>query len=159
MGSGKSTAGKTLAHVLQRPLLDTDSLIETRKGKSVAEIFAAEGEETFREYERQLLLELVNLPQPAVIVCGGGTPCFAGIMDMLNAHAATFYLYAPADILYARLKNEAAHRPLLQGKENLQQFIAELLAQREPFYKQAKFIINTAGKTAEEIAAEAAARV
>ncbi|MDR2358390.1 MAG: shikimate kinase [Prevotellaceae bacterium] len=156
MGSGKSTVGKALARILQRPLFDTDSLIETRKEKSVAEIFTAEGEAKFREYERQLLLELVNAPQPSVIVCGGGTPCFAGVMDILNAHTATFYLYTPVDILYARLKNEAAQRPLLQGKEDLQKFIETLLAQRELFYKQAKFIINTAGKTAKEIAEEAA---
>ncbi|MDR0692461.1 MAG: shikimate kinase [Prevotellaceae bacterium] len=157
MGSGKSTVGKALAHVLQRPLFDTDSLIETRKGKSVAEIFTAEGEEKFREYEWQLLLELVNTPQPAVIVCGGGTPCFAGVMDVLNTHTATFYLHTPVDILYARLKNEAAHRPLLQGKNDLRQFIEELLAHREPFYQKATYTIHTAGKTVEEIAEEVAA--
>ena len=156
MGSGKSTVGKTLAHALQRPLFDTDSLIETRKGKNIAEIFTAEGEEKFREYERQLLLELVNLSQPSVIVCGGGTPCFAGVMDMLNTHAATFYLHTPVDILYARLKNKAAHRPLLQGKDDLRQFIAELLAHREPFYQKATYTIYTAGKTVEEITDEIA---
>jgi shikimate kinase len=157
MGSGKSTAGKELAHVLQRPLLDTDSLLETRRGKSITEIFSAEGEGKFREYERQLLLELVNAPQPSVIVCGGGTPCFAGVMDILNACTATVYLYTPVDILYARLEKEAAQRPLLQGKGDLRKFIEALLAQREPFYKEAQFTINTAGKTAREIAEEAAA--
>jgi shikimate kinase len=157
MGSGKSTVGKRLARVLQRPLFDTDSLIETRKGKSVAEIFSAEGEETFREYERQLLLELVSTPQPAVIVCGGGAPCFAGIMDVLNAHTVTFYLRTPVGILHARLQHEAAHRPLLQGKDDLRQFIETLLTHREPFYRQAQFTIPTAGKTVGEIAAEVAA--
>ncbi|MDR2448727.1 MAG: shikimate kinase [Prevotellaceae bacterium] len=154
MGSGKSTVGKALARILQRPLFDTDSLIETRKGKSVVEIFTGEGEEKFREYERQLLLELLNAPQPAVIVCGGGTPCFVGVMDILNAHAVTFYLHTPVDILYARLKNEAAHRPLLQGKDDLRQFIEELLAHREPFYQKATYTIHTAGKTVGEIAGE-----
>ena len=157
MGSGKSTVGKQLAHVLQRPLFDMDSLIETRKGKSIAEIFTAEGEEKFREYEHQLLLELVNTPQSSVIVCGGGLPCFSDAMDILNAHTTTVYLQAPVDVLYMRLKDEAAHRPLLQGNDDLQQFIGELLAHREPFYQKATYIIHTAGKTVEEIAVEVAA--
>jgi shikimate kinase len=156
MGSGKSTVGKQLANALQRPLLDMDSIIETRKGKSVAEIFADEGEAKFREYEYQLLLELVNTPQPSVIVCGGGAPCFSGVMDVLNAHTATFYLHTSVEILYARLKHEAAQRPLLQGKDDLKQFIEKLLAQREKFYRQAKFTIHTAGKTVEDIVCEIA---
>ncbi|MDR0694352.1 MAG: shikimate kinase [Prevotellaceae bacterium] len=154
MGSGKSTAGKQLAHALQCPLFDTDSIIESRKGKSIADIFAAEGEEKFRAYEYQLLLELVNTPQPSVIVCGGGTPCFADVMGILNRHSSTIYLETPVDVLYARLQVEAEQRPLLQGKKKLRKFIGELLAQRELFYKQAKFTINTMGKTEEEIAVE-----
>lgn len=157
MGSGKSTVGKTLAHALQCPLLDMDSIIERRKRKSIATIFAAIGEEKFRAYERQLLLELVNTPQPAIIVCGGGTPCFADAIDMLNAYTTTFYLHAPAKILHARLKNEVAQRPLLQEGKKLRKFIKGLLAQREPFYRQAKFTIYTAGKTAREVAAEVVA--
>jgi shikimate kinase len=156
MGSGKSTVGKHLAHALQRPLFDMDSIIETRKGKTVAEIFSAEGEGKFREYEYQLLLELVNIPQPSVIVCGGGTSCLSGVMDILNAHTATFYLQAPVALLYARLRNEVAHRPLLQGKEDLEKFIGELLVPREPFYRQAKQLINIVGKSVKEIAEEIA---
>jgi shikimate kinase len=156
MGSGKSTVGKQLAHVLQRPLFDTDSLIETRTGKSVADIFAGEGEAKFREYERRLLLELVNSPQAAVIVCGGGAPCFSNTMDILNAHTTTFYLEASVEVLYAQLKNEVAQRPLLQGKAGLRRFIAELLAQREPFYQKAKHTIHTAGKSIADIIHEIA---
>jgi shikimate kinase len=156
MGSGKSTVGKQLSHVLQCPLFDTDSLIEMRRDKSIADIFAAEGEEKFREYEYRLLLELANAPRPSVIVCGGGTPCFADAMDILNAHSATVYLQAPMELLYARLKNEVLQRPLLQGKGDLKTFIAELLAQREPFYQKAERTIAIEKKTVEEIAVEIA---
>jgi shikimate kinase len=154
MGSGKSTVGRQLAQVLQRPLLDTDSILETRKGKSIADIFAGEGEEKFRAYEYQLLLELTDSTQPSVIVCGGGAPCFSNAMDVLNARAATFYLQAPVEVLYTRLKDEAAQRPLLQGKDDLRKFIATLLAQREPCYQKAKYTIHIAGKTVGEIVHE-----
>jgi shikimate kinase len=90
---------------------------------------------------------LLNTPQPSVIVCGGGLPCFSDAMGLLNAHTTTFYLQAPVEVLYTQLKNEVAQRPLLQGKKDLKQFIAELLAQREPFYRQAKHTMHTAGKS------------
>jgi shikimate kinase len=156
MGSGKTTVGKQLTHTLQRPFFDTDSIIETRKGKSVAEIFTGEGEKKFREYEHQLLLELASSSQPSVIACGGGAPCFADAMDILNVHTTTIYLQAPAKFLYERLKGEAAQRPLLQGKDDLRKFIAELLAQRELCYQKAKHTIHIAGKTVEEIVREIA---
>jgi shikimate kinase len=156
MGSGKSTVGEHLAHTLRRPFFDMDRVIETRMGKSVAEIFAGEREAKFREYEYRLLLELAGSLQPSVIACGGGAPCFAGAMDLLNVHTVTVYLQASAEILYERLKSEAAQRPLLQGKGDLRQFIAELLAQREPFYRKAKHTVCVAGKTVGEIVREIA---
>jgi shikimate kinase len=97
---------------------------------------------------------LLNTPQPSVIVCGGGLPCFSDAMGLLNAHTTTFYLQAPVEVLYTQLKDEVAQRPLLQGKEDLKQFIAELLAQREPFYQKAKHTIHTAGKSIAEIVHE-----
>jgi shikimate kinase len=154
MGSGKSTVGKQLATALQLPLFDTDSLIETRTGKSIAEIFATEGEAHFRSREYQLLHELLTGNQQAVIVCGGGTPCIFDAMDRLNKYAVTIYLQTPVEILYARLKDTAAQRPLLQGKEDLPKFITDLFAQREKFYRQAHHTIATESKTVEKIVEE-----
>jgi shikimate kinase len=154
MGSGKSTVGKYLAQILQRPLFDTDSIIEMRKGKSIADIFSDEGEARFREYEYQLLLELVNNVQPSIIVCGGGTPCFTGVMDILNNHSHTIYLETPVEILYARLQDEVAQRPLLQEKKDLRKFIEELLAQRELFYRKAQITLSTNKKSVEKIVEE-----
>jgi shikimate kinase len=153
MGSGKSTVGQRLAQALQRPLLDTDSIIEARSGQSIADIFAAGGEEKFRACERRLLSELAARPEPSVLACGGGLPCLAGAMDVLNACAVTVYLQAPAEALYARLRVDAAQRPLLRGKKDLKAFIAALLAQREPCYRKAQQTIAVAGKTVEEVTA------
>jgi shikimate kinase len=156
MGSGKSTVGKQLAHALQRPFFDTDNVIELRTANRNAEILRGEGEDKFHEYEYQLLLELAGSLQPSVIACGGGAPCFAGVMDILNVHTTTIYLQAPAEFLYERLKGEAAQRPLLQGKGDLRKFIAELLAQRELYYQKAKYTVHIVGKTVEEIVREIA---
>jgi shikimate kinase len=151
MGCGKSTVGKRLAQALQCPLFDTDSMIEIRRGKSISAIFVEEGEEKFRDYEYRLLPELTQSPLPSVIVCGGGTPCFSDVMEILNAHTVTVYLQTPVSVLHARLRAEASQRPLVQGRKNPEAFIEELLAQREPFYRKAQLTLNTSGKSIEEI--------
>jgi shikimate kinase len=159
MGCGKSTVGRRLAAAMQRPLCDTDSIIEARAGKSVAAIFADEGEARFRACEHQLLTELLNAPSPSVIVCGGGMPCFSGVLQQLKTRSTTIYLHAPVDVLLPRLQAEAAQRPLLQGKDDLRNFIESLLAQREPFYSQAKHTVRTGGKSVEDIVGEIIGKV
>ena len=59
MGSGKSTVGRLVAQDLEFQFVDTDSLIEEKAGISIAEIFATEGEEAFRQLEGEMILELV----------------------------------------------------------------------------------------------------
>ena len=60
MGSGKTTAGVRLSYRMRIPVEDTDKMIERREGRSVAEIFAVEGEAAFREKETALLRELAD---------------------------------------------------------------------------------------------------
>ena len=55
MGSGKSTVGRLVGKALKYPLLDTDALIEQSSKATVSEIFAAEGEESFRDMETEVL--------------------------------------------------------------------------------------------------------
>ena len=55
--SGKSSAGKLLARMLEYPFLDSDTLIEQLSKKSVADVFAQEGEDYFRELETSVLQE------------------------------------------------------------------------------------------------------
>ena len=75
MGCGKSSIGRALARRLGFRFLDTDALLEQRCGRSVREIFASEGEERFRELERDVLSELVAGAGPdAVVATGGGAP-------------------------------------------------------------------------------------
>jgi len=154
MGSGKTTVGKQLAETIQRPLFDTDKELAARTGKTIPEIFAGEGEAAFRAHEYRLLDELLQRASPSVIVCGGGTPCFADAMDKLTQHAATFYLQASAEALYERLKYELPNRPLLHGKPDLKQFIETLLAERETYYRKAAFTIHATHKSVEEIVQE-----
>ncbi|MCD7721363.1 MAG: shikimate kinase [Prevotellaceae bacterium] len=139
MGAGKTTIGRQLAKALGVQFYDLDWYIELRYHRRVAEIFQERGEEGFRDLEQRMLHEVAEF-EDVVISCGGGTPCFYDNMDYMNRQGETVYLKAPADVLAAHLKMGKTERPLIKGKtpEELQAYITESLAGREPFYSKAK---------------------
>jgi len=143
MGSGKTTVGRALARELGVPFYDLDWYIESRMRKKVPEIFAEKGEEGFRKIEHNMLHEVAEF-ENVVMSCGGGTPCFFDNMDYMNQQAMTVYLKADVDVLYDHLRMGRTERPLIKGKqsEELRAFIAEQLAQREAFYKKAKYTLD-----------------
>lgn len=143
MGAGKTTVGKELAKALGISFYDLDWYIETRRRKTVKQIFDERGEEGFRQIEHNMLHEVAEF-ENVIISCGGGTPCFFDNMDYLNQQAETVYLKASPEVLYGHLKMGKGVRPLLLNKtpEEVQTFIREQLAYREQFYKKAKHTID-----------------
>jgi shikimate kinase len=142
MGSGKSFTGQQLATALHLPFVDLDERIEQTEKRSIAQVFESEGESYFRTLEAQLLRATLA-DDPAVISCGGGTPCFHQNMDWINANGLSIYLKASVPLLAKRLKKGQEHRPLIRGfnELELEAYIAERLAQRELYYSQAKIIL------------------
>ena len=143
MGAGKTTVGRQLGKALGIPFYDLDWYIEGRMRKTVPQIFAERGEEGFRLVERNMLHEVAEF-EDVVLSCGGGTPCFFDNMDYLNQQGETVYLKATPEVLYRHLKMGRTERPLLKNKspEEMQRFIAEQLATREPFYNKAKHTLD-----------------
>ncbi|MEO1514123.1 MAG: shikimate kinase [Bacteroidota bacterium] len=137
MGAGKSHTGRRLAQSLGFVFVDLDQYIQQKAGKSISEIFAAEGEAYFRELERDCLKE--QQEESLVVACGGGTPCFFDNMDWMNRQGITIFLDTHPSLILMRLQKGAAKRPLVAGKtrEELQGYIEEKLAERRPFYEQA----------------------
>ena len=140
MGAGKTTVGKALAHELGLPFYDLDWYIESRRRKTVAQIFAEQGEEGFRKIEYNMLHEVAEF-EDVIISCGGGTPCFFDNIDYLNGQGQVVYLRCTPDVLCTHLAMSHNERPLLKGKtpEQLTDFITEQLSLREPFYKRARY--------------------
>lgn len=143
MGAGKTTVGKVLAKDLGLQFYDLDWYIEGRMRKTVPQIFAERGEEGFRAIERNMLHEVAEF-EDVVVSCGGGTPCFFDNMDYMNFQGETVYLKATPEVLYSHLKMGRVERPLLKNKspEEMQQFIAEQLSQRETYYLKAKHMLD-----------------
>ena len=143
MGAGKTTIGRQLALALGLQFYDLDWYIEMRYHTKVADIFAKEGEARFRDLERRMLHEVAEF-EDVVISCGGGTPCFGDNMEYLNSVSETVWLRATPDVLQTHLGMGKSIRPLIQGKspDELHDFIIQSLQQREPYYSQAKHIID-----------------
>ena len=143
MGSGKSTAGKKLAKLLGYGFADLDGHIEMRSGRRIADIFAVDGEEGFRKYERLYLEKLCKLDNH-VIATGGGTPCFGKNIELMKSAGKVVYIKMPVAALAKRLSQSENERPLLQntGNKSLEKFIEEHLEQREKFYSQADVVVN-----------------
>lgn len=143
MGAGKTTVGKALAKELGLQFYDLDWYIESRRHKTVPQIFAETGEEGFRKIEYDMLHEVAEF-EDVVISCGGGTPCFFDNIDYMNRQGQVVYLKAEPEILYKHLKMGKTERPLLKGKshEELLTFINEQLSRRAPFYEKARYQLD-----------------
>ncbi|GAB1416506.1 shikimate kinase [Paludibacter sp.] len=144
MGSGKSAMGRLLANKLGLTFIDLDAYIENKYRRTIANIFADEGEAVFREMEKNCLHEVSDF-EDIVIATGGGAPCFFDNMEYMNGCGETIYLRLTPEHLAKRLStSKAGVRPLLQNKtgDELLEHITGLLKAREPFYMQAKRIIE-----------------
>lgn len=149
MGTGKSSVGRLIAEQLRFDLIDTDELIESRTGKSIAEIFAAEGEPAFREHERIVVAEL-SARRRTVISTGGGVGANEANLASLKEHALVVCLWASPEKIWERVRVQT-HRPLLQEADPLAK-IRQLLGARESCYKQADVLLNTEVRSLKEVA-------
>ena len=148
MGTGKSAVGRLAAEQLHFEYLDTDEMIQLRTSRTIADLFEKDGEPAFRKLEQQLVEELAARKR-TVISTGGGLPALAANLASLRAHALVVCLWASPEKIWERVRNQT-HRPLLNGP-NPQLKIRELLAVREPFYRQADVLINTDLRSAREV--------
>jgi shikimate dehydrogenase len=148
-GTGKTEVGKIVAERTGLPFLDTDRLIEQQTGRSVPDIFHEDGEERFREEERNVV---AGLPKTgAVISTGGGVVTDPVNMSQLRRDSVIVVLYADIDTIEARLVKKP--RPPLTGLP-LREEIAAIMERRQQNYQAAAdFCIDTSDTTPEAAAA------
>lgn len=151
MGSGKTTVGRIVADALGCPFIDLDDVIVKKAGRSIPEIFAAQGESGFRKLEKAALEKTVAryAGTTAVLALGGGTVTVPGAVELLQEKTLCIYLQASLETILKNLEGNREGRPLVG--EGLQ----ERLAAREPLYqKAAHVVLDTDGRTAQEMADE-----
>ena len=172
MGVGKSSTAKHLGKLLDMTVIELDQVIEDYYGKSIPDIFDEIEEEGFRAMETLVLATSItgchipyDLLKGAVFSCGGGVPLSERNVVAMQNSGQIVFLKANPDTIFNRLSSESGEksdgdtsngRPLLKGKMNLSD-ITEMMEIREPYYEgAADLIIDTEGKTPEEIAGEIA---
>ncbi|MFO7670016.1 MAG: shikimate kinase [Bacteroidales bacterium] len=143
MGSGKTTLGSRLARKMGYEFVDMDQLIEETSGMTVPVIFTELGEEVFRKWEHDILLELCQR-EKLVVATGGGAPCHGEMMSTMNQNGETVYIKLTPEALKDRLTHSKTNRPLIRGKseQELLHFITTLLETRELFYNRATYIVD-----------------
>lgn len=154
MGCGKSSLGRKIAKRAEMRFVDMDSVIEEREGASVSDIFRYEGEEYFRGKERELIEEVALSVDDVVISTGGGVPTWQDNMSRMNEIGVVVYLRRTAERIASRLSPHGRQkRPKLRGlnDEELVRFMRENMAEREPFYSQARCCIDCDNLSDEEL--------
>ncbi len=151
MGTGKTAVGQALARKLGKRLVEMDSLIEQKAGRSIPEIFREYGEIAFRELEIEVAKE-VAAGTNQVIACGGGVVLNKINIDRLQKNAVIVYLAASPNVLLNRTLSDGDMRPLLKVQNRVSE-IKELLKFRRPFYERAAdMMINTSNLGIEAVA-------
>jgi len=151
MGAGKSSVGKVLARRLGAEFLDVDERIEAEGGKSVAEIFATEGEQAFRKRESMAIRDAVSVPG-RVIATGGGSFLSDDNRKRLKAYAPVVFLDMSPAAALARLGRDTS-RPLLSGPDR-EKAVTVLMERRRSAYYQADFRVSTENLTPARVAEE-----
>ena len=139
-GSGKSTIGRRLAKALNLTLLDTDAAIEETTGRTIADIFATDGEPEFRRIEEEVVRSALQT-HDGVLSLGGGAITTPGVRDALAGHTVIYLEISAAEGV--RRTGGSTVRPLLAGGDRNEKFKA-LMTARVPLYRRvATMRVNT----------------
>jgi shikimate kinase len=154
--TGKTTLARLLARRLGWEWIDADVEIERRSGKSIARLFAEDGEPAFRDLEAAVMADLCQRPR-LVIAAGGGAPMRPETRDAMRAGGKVVWLTARPETILARMSGDAttaSRRPALTDRAGLEE-IVHLLAKREPIYRQTAHLeVQTEDKDPDSLADE-----
>ena len=132
MGAGKSSIGRRLAARLNIPFVDADTEIETAAQMTIADIFARQGEDYFRNGEARVIARLLD-GGPQVLATGGGAVMNADTRVAIKAKGVSIWLTADVDVLMRRINKRRHERPMLQAEDPAAR-LRELMVEREPVY-------------------------
>lgn len=152
MGSGKSSVGTLLADKLGYRFIDLDAEIVRSAGCSINEIFARDGEDSFRLLESAWLERTLSAGQGCVVATGGGAMVSRHNREVMRRYGLIVNLKVTLEQVLVRLQG-CSDRPLLAG-ERAPERVRELMEGREQFYADADIRIDTDGKSMEDVALE-----
>ncbi|HEX3933543.1 MAG TPA: shikimate kinase, partial [Puia sp.] len=153
MGSGKTHWGRRLGTKLNLPFYDLDTVISEQEKKTVAEIFADQGEEYFRYQEKETLERISAEQESFILSCGGGTPCFFNNIEFMKKNGKVVWLNTSIDMLTQRLQKERMTRPLISDvdEDDLRRYVIRKLSERRMYYQQADVTVGEENTNLDEL--------
>jgi shikimate kinase len=155
MGAGKTSVGRVCARRLKCDFVDTDQLVESRAGTTVAEIFSTQGEPAFRALERDAVVAACAADPPAVIACGGGVVLDPQNRETLRDAGCVVWLRADAAALGDRVRKSSNVRPLIatDGAVSAADMLERIATDRAGLYDEvADLRVDTEGRSVAEVA-------
>nr|WP_316656541.1 shikimate kinase [uncultured Gellertiella sp.] len=156
MGAGKSSVGRILATQLSIPFIDTDAEIERVSRMTIAELFAAYGEQEFRALESRVIKRILRTG-PRVVSTGGGAFINDRTRRFIKRGGLSLWLKADLDVLWERV-NKRDTRPLLKT-ENPKKTLEDLMNARYPVYAEADMTVMSRDVRKERMATEVLAAI
>ena len=137
-GTGKTTVARKLAEHLGVPAFDSDPAIERRAGKSIADIFAQDGEQVFRDWEESVIAEILADKSPLVLATGGGAILRAGTRERLRQSGRVIWLTASPETILRRISSDTASGTMRPSLTSLPMYeeIVSVLEQRKTLYAE-----------------------
>lgn len=150
-GAGKSTIGPLLAARLGRVFVELDTRIEEVTGLSLGELFVVHGESYYRQAERAALERLLATEAPCVVAVGGGVVTDAVSFDALRRRTTTVWLRADPKDHWQRVLAQGDTRPMADNDRAFAD-LRRILDEREPFYRLCELVVDTSGRSVDEVA-------
>lgn len=155
MGSGKTAVGRALAKRWSTEIRDTDDDVERRAGTTISEIFAHEGEPTFRQWEHEAVAAALT-EHRGILSLGGGAPLRADTQSELARYAAgggvVVFLDVSLEYAAPRVGLDES-RPLLSGNPH-QKWLDLMRTRREVYESVSTVRVLTDGSTPAQVARE-----
>jgi XRE family aerobic/anaerobic benzoate catabolism transcriptional regulator len=152
-GAGKSTVGPILAERLSMPFIEMDARIQESSGLPVDQIFELHGERYYRRLERETLARILAHRAPALVAAAGGVINEPATWHVLRREARVVWLKACAEDHWRRVVAQGDRRPMADNPDAMAELRA-MLAAREPSYALAHLVVDTTGRTPEDVALE-----
>jgi shikimate kinase len=151
MGAGKTTVGRRLAAKLGRHFIDSDEEIEKAAGMSIEDMFKAHGEAEFRAGEARVIARILR-ESDIVLATGGGAFINPDTRALVKANAASVFITAEFDLLFARVLRRS-NRPLLKTA-NPRETLRGLIEARYPIYAEADITVTSKDVPQDSVAAD-----